>query len=68
MITDRESFSLEDSRKRRLPVVSHCAYCYNSIWTDRPRDLIGEEYGALLAVSIWCSSISFWKRKRMPPR
>ncbi len=38
---------LEDSRKRRLPVVSHCAYCYNSIWTDRPRDLIGEEYGAL---------------------
>ena len=54
-----EICSLTDRKDRQLPVSSHChpywidekllasmrdkMTCYNMIWTDRPRDLIGED-------------------------
>lgn len=44
----QEVLFLEDKKKRQLPVVSHCRYCYNSIWSDKPRDLLGEEYGEII--------------------
>ena len=53
---------LEDPRKRRLPMSCHCRpdwtgpgseapggkTCYNMIWTDVPRNLIGEDFSLLL--------------------
>lgn len=44
----QEILFLEDRKKRQLPVVSHCRYCYNSIWSDQPRNLLGEEYGEVV--------------------
>ena len=44
----QEILFLEDRKKRQLPVVSHCRYCYNSIWSDRPRNLLGAEYGEVV--------------------
>lgn len=44
----QEVLFLEDKKKRRLPVVSHCRYCYNTIWSDTPRNLLGEEEGAFV--------------------
>ncbi len=44
----QEILFLEDRKKRRLPVVSHCRYCYNSIWSDQPRNLLGEEHGKIV--------------------
>lgn len=41
----QEILFLENQNKKRLPVVSHCEFCYNTIWTDRPRNLIGQENG-----------------------
>lgn len=38
---------LEDQKKRKLPVVAHCEFCYNTIWLDQPRNLIGEDIGRL---------------------
>lgn len=43
----QEILWLEDKMGRKLPVVSHCHSCYNSIWLDQPRNLIGEEMGRL---------------------
>ncbi|MDO5146853.1 MAG: U32 family peptidase [Eubacteriales bacterium] len=37
---------LEDREGRRMPSVSHCEFCYSSLWMDRPKDRIGEEMGA----------------------
>ncbi len=55
-----EILYIEDPKKRRLPVSTHChpgwvdhdlavspktrQACYNLIWTDQPRNLIGEDY------------------------
>ncbi len=57
-----EIYSLEDLKKRRLPMSCHCApdwispgqelpggkACYNMIWTDAPRSLIGEDLSLLI--------------------
>lgn len=43
----QEILWLEDKTGRKLPVVSHCQFGYNSIWLDQPRNLIGEEMGKL---------------------
>ncbi|MBR5047554.1 MAG: DUF3656 domain-containing protein [Eubacterium sp.] len=58
-----EIYELEDQQGRRLPMSSHChpdwvdqavgwypdgnLACYNMIWADRPRDLIGKEFHPL---------------------
>ena len=53
-----EIYQLEDRRRRHLPMSSHCSSdwvdpsmgsgdglsCYNMIWSDSPRDLIGKEF------------------------
>ena len=33
---------LEDKKKRKLLVTTHCLDCYNLIWQDKPKSLIGE--------------------------
>ena len=38
---------MEDYKKRKLPISTHCEFCYNTIWLDQPRNLIGEEIGQL---------------------
>ena len=38
---------MEDLKKRRLPVSTHCDGCYNTIWLDKPQNIIGEEIGLL---------------------
>ncbi len=38
-----ELFWLTDAKRRKLPVTSHCRFCYNLIWQDEPRNLIGED-------------------------
>lgn len=58
-----EKLTLVDRNQRKLPVTSHChpewadpslvkqkmtgLACYNMIWTDQPRNLIGQEYKQL---------------------
>ena len=44
----QEILFLEDRKKSHLPVVSHCRYCYNSIWSDQPKSLLGEEHGEII--------------------
>ncbi len=39
---------LTDSRGRKLPVSSHCACCYNKIWSHEPADRTGRDYDSLL--------------------
>lgn len=41
----QETVFLETQDKKRLPAVSHCDYCYTTIWTEQPRNLIGQENG-----------------------
>lgn len=38
-----ELLGLYDKKGRKLPVTTHCKWCYNLIWQDRPYDLIGED-------------------------
>jgi hypothetical protein len=40
---------LKDSRGRKLPVSTHCEYCYNKIWSDGPIDLLKENRAAIAA-------------------
>ncbi len=58
-----EVIYIEDRKKRKLPVSTHChpgwvdpdlassprtcQACYNMIWTDLPRNLVGEDYHEL---------------------
>ena len=44
----QEILYLSDRKGRRLPVVTHCDRCYNTIWTDRPINLIGQPGGELI--------------------
>lgn len=38
-----ERLWLEDKKKRKLLVTTHCRDCYNLIWQDKPKNLIGED-------------------------
>ena len=44
----QEILYLSDRKGRQLPVVTHCDRCYNTIWTDRPINLIGQPGGELI--------------------
>lgn len=40
-----EILYLKDKKGRSFPVSTHCRECYNLIWQDCPRNLIGENIG-----------------------
>lgn len=42
-----ERLWLQDKKKRKLLVTTHCSDCYNLIWQDKPRSLIGENLTAI---------------------
>lgn len=41
-----ETLWMEDQKNRKIPVTTHCEDCYNKLWLDRPRNLIGQEAGS----------------------
>ena len=38
-----DRFFIEDEKGRKLPVSTHCGYCYSKIWLDQPKNFIGED-------------------------
>lgn len=43
-----ENLWLEDRQGRKLPVSTHCDYCYNKIWSHQPIDRVGSDIHDLL--------------------
>lgn len=42
------TMKLRDKKGRQLTVSSHCTFCYNRIWSDKPRNLMSEDYLELI--------------------